>query len=99
MKYKTEYGKEMEGVLLGTLKNRKYLHEFLIDLLSPAEYKETALRWQIIKQLYKKIPHRDISKSLGVSVATIVRGSRELLNKKGGFSVALEKHFKQKSSK
>jgi Trp operon repressor len=95
MKYKTEYGKEMEGVLLSALKSKKALHELLIDFLSPAEYKEMAVRWQIMKQLYKKIPHRQISKNLGVSVSTIVRGSRELLNKKGGFASALNKYFKK----
>jgi Trp operon repressor len=99
MKYKSEYGKEMEGIILGALKNKKLLHELLIDFLSPAEYKELAIRWQITKQLYKNIPHRAISKNLGVSVATIVRGSRELLNKKGGFTIALEKFYKKKSSK
>jgi TrpR family transcriptional regulator, trp operon repressor len=89
MIYKAQYGKELEKVLQAHKKNHKKFHELLIDLLTPAEYKDLAVRWQIVKQLNKKISQRKISKSLGVSVATITRGSRELLNKKGGFNSAL----------
>jgi Trp operon repressor len=45
-----------------------------------------AVRWQIVRQLQKHVPQRKIAKNLRVSVATVSRGSRELLNKKGGFA-------------
>ena len=67
------------------------MREFLFDLLSPAEYRELAVRWQIIKLLEKKIAHREIAKKLKVSVATVSRGVRELTNKKGGFRLAADK--------
>ena len=92
MKYRSEFGKELEGIFLYAAKNRKLLREFLQDLLSPAEYKDLSIRWQIVKLLNKKVPHRDISKKLRVSVATVTRGSRELLNKKGGFKQVLQKY-------
>jgi len=88
MNYQSSYGKELEGIFL-RIKSKKLLHEFLIDLLSPAEYKDLAMRWQIMKMLEKGISQRDIARRLKVSVATIARGSKELLNKKGGFAKML----------
>jgi TrpR family trp operon transcriptional repressor len=69
--------------------DKKLLQEFLIDLLTPAEYREIGIRWQIVKMLHRGIPQRRIAKQLGVSVATVGRGSRELLNSKGGFARTL----------
>lgn len=86
MKYDEKYGKELERLFTSISKNKTLLHEFLLDLLSPAEYKELAVRVQIIKLLNKKMPHRAISKELKVGVSTINRGARALSNKKGGFS-------------
>ncbi len=89
MHYKHEYGEELEELLIKVSKNKKLLKEFLFDLLSPAEYKDLAVRWQIVKLLDKNVSHRDIATKLKVSVATVTRGSRELTNKKGGFKKAL----------
>lgn len=69
--------------------DKKLLEKFIIDLLTPAEYREISLRWQIVKMLHKGIPQRQIAETLGVSVATVSRGSRELLDLKGGFSQIL----------
>lgn len=61
------------------------MDEFMEDLLTPAESEDIVTRWQIVKQLSKGTPQREISTKLGVSIAKITRGSRELRNKKGGF--------------
>lgn len=96
MQYKHEYGVELEKLIekIGQGKDKKLMREFLFDLLSPAEYRELAVRWQIVKMLEQKVPHREIAKKLKVSVATINRGSMELANKKGGFKAALGKYYK-----
>ncbi len=91
MKYNIKYGKQLEKLIINTSKNPKLLHEFLVDLLSPAEYKELAIRIQIIKMLNNKIPQRDISKALSVGVSTVTRGARELSNTKGGFAQVVSK--------
>lgn len=93
MRYKPEYGGELEEVIreIAKDKNKPFLREFLADLLSPAEYKELAVRWQIVKLLEKKVPHRDIAGKLKVGVSTVTRGSRELMQKKGGFRLALDR--------
>jgi len=95
MHYKKSYSIELEKILAKTAKNKKLLKEFLKDLLTPTEYKDLAVRWQIIKQLKKGTTQRRISKSLGVSVATVTRGSRELLDKKGGFNQVWQKSLKK----
>lgn len=69
--------------------DKKLFEAFLIDLLTPAEYREVALRWQIVKLLHKGMPQRQIAEELGVSVATVSRGSRELLDLRGGFAKVL----------
>ena len=92
MKYQSKYGKELENLILKTAKNSRLLHEFLIDLLSPGEYKEFAVRLQIVKMLGQNKSHRQISKALKVGVATITRGVRELANKNGGFAKILKKY-------
>lgn len=95
MKYVHEYGVEMENLLQKASKSNHLLHEFLFDLLSPAEYKALAVRWQIVKQLQDGVHHREIAKSLHISVATVTRGSKEMMNKKGGFRQMLNKYYKK----
>lgn len=93
MKYIHEYGIELEELIKKASKNSRLLHEFLFDLLSPAEYKDLAVRLQIVKQLQKGVSQRDIAKALHVSISTVTRGSREMLNKKGGFTEILKKYY------
>ena len=84
MRYEHKHGVELESLFHKVFKNKKLLHEFLFDILSPVEYKELAIRWQIVKMLKSNTPHRDIAKNLKVGIVTVTRGSRELANKKGG---------------
>lgn len=79
-----KYRKDLVTLLAG-IKSPKLMGEFLDDLLTPAEAKEVVARWQIVKQLVEGVPQREIAKKLGVSLAKITRGSRELLDKNGGF--------------
>ena len=95
MKYESAYGKELEGLILG-FKSKKPLHEFFVDLLTPSEYKDLAVRWQIVKLLHQGYSQRQISKKLKVSISMVTRGSREMLNKKGGFAALLKKYTRAK---
>jgi TrpR family trp operon transcriptional repressor len=56
---------------------------FLKAILTPKELINISQRLQIIKQLKKGIPQREIAKSLGVGIATVTRGAREI--RKGEF--------------
>lgn len=59
------------------------LKQFLTAILTPKELVEISTRLEIVKLLKKGVPQREIAKKLGVGVATVTRGSREL--NKGNF--------------
>lgn len=64
--------------------DKKSLESFLGAILTPKEKMELGKRLQIIKMLKKGLPQREIAEKLGVGLATVTRGSRELA--KGNFS-------------
>jgi TrpR family trp operon transcriptional repressor len=59
-------------------KGETSLYELLKSILTPSELEQMVKRLQIIKQLKQGRTHRDIAEDLGVGVATIARGVREL---------------------
>lgn len=65
------------------------LKDFLEDILTPAEIDDLAQRWRIVKALNNGTPQREIASDLGVSLSKVTRGSRMLLNPKGGFNKIL----------
>lgn len=79
-----KYKRELIDVLR-RIQDRSQMDEFLQDILTPAEYEDIVTRWQIVKQLARGVPQREIANNLRVSIAKITRGSRELQNEKGGF--------------
>ena len=62
---------------------------FLIDLLTPRELADIEKRWQIICMLDDGVDQRTIAGHLGVGIATVTRGSRELQDARGGFKKVL----------
>lgn len=79
------FSKEFIAVLRRAARSERLFRAFLEDLLTPQEYREFAKRWQIVKLLARGVPQRDIAKRLKVSITTVTRGSRVLLDPKGGF--------------
>lgn len=86
-----EYKKELNAVIRKCAGSGTILHDFLTDILTPGEYEEIARRWQIIKMLNAGKSQREIAEELGVGVATVTRGAKELADKKGGFRKVLSK--------
>ncbi len=86
-----EYKQEIVDVFSKILGDRKLMAEFMMDILTPAEFEALALRWQIVKKLKKGETHRSIAGDLGLGISTVTRGSRELRNKNGGFHLMLKK--------
>lgn len=85
------YKNELHAILAKAAHNPALLDGFLQDLLTPQEYEEIAVRWQIVRLLAEGIPQRTIAKNLKIGIATVTRGSRELSNPKGGFRKLLKK--------
>lgn len=89
--YKRELAK-----ILANIKDEKAMVDFLDDLLTSAEVEELPKRLQIIKQLSRGVSQREVAKNLGVGIATVTRGAKELKNKKGGFRKVLSKFYDDK---
>ena len=68
-----------------SLNTKKDVREFLDGILTHKERKELPVRLQIVKLLKKGIPQHEIATKLGVGVATVTRGSKEIA--KGNFSL------------
>lgn len=86
-----QYKKELIEILVKMADDKKTLTDLLTDILTPAEFRDIATRWQIIKKLKAGEGQRDIAQDLHIGVATVTRGARTLLNPAGGFSQALRK--------
>lgn len=86
-----KYEEELIAVFEKASGNKALLKEFLLDILTPAEFKEMSVRWQIVKRLAKGEPQRTIAKDLKIGIATVTRGSRELGDSKGGFAQLIKK--------
>jgi TrpR family trp operon transcriptional repressor len=63
---------------LSSFKSKKDLEEFLRGILTPKELDEISVRLQIVKMLKKGIPQHQIAHKLGVGIATVTRGSKEV---------------------
>lgn len=80
--------------LFASIKNEKEADRLLQDILTPQEIDSLAERWQLIQELEKGTPQREISEKLKVSISKITRGSRVMQYGAGGF-----KHFLSKLKK
>lgn len=60
------------------------MSEILSNLLTPQEREELAVRLQVFKRLIDGENQRFIAKTMGVSIATVTRGNRELKYGKPG---------------
>ncbi len=83
MKQKKCFNQLVETLL--TIKDRGEMVDFLKGILTPAELEEIPVRLEIVKRLIKGQSQREIARDLGVGVATVGRGAREL--KQGRFKV------------
>lgn len=75
---------EFLDTLVLASKDKRLLDAFLKDMLTPAEYREIATRWQILKGLWQGRGQREIMRDLKTGISTVTRGSRVLGNEAGG---------------
>ncbi len=76
--------KELIDQLL-KIKTEEEMEDFILGILTPKEREEIPMRLRIVKMLRSGITQHEIAENLGVGVATVTRGSREL--RKGRFKV------------
>lgn len=92
---KSSYFKELVNVF-SSISSQKEMENFLYGILTPQELEEIPVRLQIVKLLKKGIPQHEIAQKLGVGVATVTRGSKEIA--KGRFSSITEKGWRPPKS-
>ena len=69
--------------LLLSIKTEGEMRDFLQGILTPGELVEIPHRLAIVKMLKKGISQHEVAGKLGVGIATVTRGSKEL--QKGRF--------------
>ena len=89
-KHTDAYRKELLETIYKVAKNKNLLNDFMNDILTPKEMENVSTRWQIVRRLAKGEHHQNIAEDLGLGVATVTRGSREMRKKEGGFRRALK---------
>ncbi len=65
-------------VALCEIDEQDQMRRFLEEILTPAERKDVALRWELMRMLADGLPQRQIAEELGVSLCKITRGARIL---------------------
>ncbi len=77
--------------LFAAIENPRDAADLLADILTPQEIDSLAERWQLIQELVKGTPQREVAERLNVSISKITRGSRVLQYGTGGFMYFLRK--------
>ena len=92
---KSDNFKELVNIF-SSISSPKEMENFLHGILTPQELEEIPVRLQIVKLLKKGTPQHEIAQKLGVGVATVTRGSKEIA--KGRFSSITEKGWRPPKS-
>jgi TrpR family trp operon transcriptional repressor len=64
--------------IISSIKDKELLEDFLVGITTPKERTEIGQRLMVVQRLLKNEPHHRIAEDLGVGVATVTRGSKEL---------------------
>ena len=74
---------DVVGALAG-IGDRSTMERFLGEVLTPAEMRDLALRWELMRRIHSGTPQREVARDLHISLCKITRGARIL---KSGDSV------------
>jgi TrpR-related protein YerC/YecD len=74
-----------------SLKTDEECKNFLRDLLTETEMKESINRWKVVRMLDQKIPYEEITNATGMSSTTIARISKWLQKGMGGYRLILNR--------
>lgn len=76
--------------LIAECNDGEFIKEFLQCLCTPAEIKDFANRWLLVKEIENGTSQREIAKKFGMSLCKITRGSKELHKENSAFKKMLE---------
>jgi TrpR family trp operon transcriptional repressor len=63
------------------ISDEKKMRKLFEEIFTPAERETFEQRWNILKELHKGTPQREIAAKYGLSLCNITRGSKILKNK------------------
>jgi len=75
--------------LIFSIRDKELLEDFLMGVTTMKERQELVQRVEIVKQLLAGEPQQKLANDLGVGIATVTRGSKELAQ--GRFKVLRKK--------
>jgi TrpR family trp operon transcriptional repressor len=64
--------------LVRAVRDEQLLEDFLVGITTEKERQDLVQRVEIVKRLLAKQPQQQIARDLGVGIATVTRGSKEL---------------------
>jgi len=70
---------------LASVDRQNFSGDFFGCLFTPAERKDFANRWLLVKEIDKGTTQREIARRFGMSLCKITRGSRELHKEESAF--------------
>lgn len=73
------------------LESAEEMRAFFRDLCTPAELEALTDRWRVVPWLERGVPYREIHDHTGVSVTTIGRVARFLVQGNGGYRIAIDR--------
>ena len=76
--------------ILSRVDDKELMKDIFECLCSPAERKDFAERWLLVKEIDKGVPQRKIAKDNCMSLCKITRGSKELKKEGSAFRKMLE---------
>ena len=77
--------------LLADVTDEQFMYDFFVCLFTPAERKDFANRWLLVKEIDKGTTQREIARKFSMSLCKITRGSRELNKKDSAFRKMLDR--------
>lgn len=83
---------------IATAKNASEVRDLMAALLTPAEVDELSRRWQIVKNLIQGKSQREVRDVVGVSIATVERGAREIRQDKKILKTVYRRLYSKNSS-
>ena len=84
--------------LFSAIRSEKEARMLLTDMLTPAELRSLAKRWEELSLLARGVKQRDVAKKLKISISKVTRGSRVLRDGSGGAWLFLRRLGKLKKS-
>jgi len=77
--------------LIAQTDDTQFVYDFFGCLFTPAERRDFANRWLLVKEISRGVTQREIASRFGMSLCKITRGSRELNKPDSAFRKMLER--------